>query len=334
MTETLFPLNISSSLLKDLDTCETYFFRRHCQKYVFTGEINSHLYAGGLFARACEIVRVEFFNNKLSSKEAVKAGTDFILNSKETGNPSKSLRILADSLKRYFTKFPLDSELIPARLADGTHAIEYEFVFDMGIPHPDIPGRNICIKGKLDQLGEFIVGGKVLARYVIDEKTTSSIARLTGTKIVDIEREKNKYRLDKQILIYAWAARELGVPVEKVKIRVIPLSASEEDAFELDISVNNFMIDTFIRSVYARVHELVAKYQAFKEEQGRIQEYFYPTYGHNCTDWNSLCEMWQGCASKDGEDLLALECEQRVWESDAHEKLIPLIEFKKNLGIL
>lgn len=189
--ETLFPLTISQSVLEDALHCDMFFFRKHIQKLY--PEKNQHLIAGGNMAKAIELVRRAYFKDKLSVEDAVEIGYNHILDAPETGDEIKSNTRLAFLLKKYFERFPIDQSWQPIPLKNGDYAIEYEFEFDLGIPHPDISDRNVTFSGKLDMLAEKRLPGGIRAVGIVDEKTTKSVKRVAGTKFIDMVAEEETY---------------------------------------------------------------------------------------------------------------------------------------------
>lgn len=329
---TLFPINFSNSMLASLAVCELKFFRENIQK-LSNGEKSHHLIAGTLFAKGCEIIRKSYFNEGMLEEDAIDEGCYYILLAEDTGDSLKSNERLALTLRKYFQRFPLSSGLKPCKLIDGTFAIEYSFEFDLGIPHPEIPEQNLIFKGKLDGLYEKTLPTLQVKRYVVDEKTASSVHRITGTKIVDIQKEEAAFKTDSQLLIYHWAARKLGIETQASLIRKIPILTKHEDAFELDIPINQFMIDMWWDSTINQINELVEKYKFYKAKGGLPQVAFKPVYkGTNCTVWGSKCKFMDGCLSKDGEAILQSSFQQIVSSSDDPTG-VPLEEYKKLRGL-
>lgn len=331
--DSLFPINFSPSMLADINLCELKFFRKYCQKLVGSGR-NPDLEAGSLFAKACEIVRVSYYNEKDSIESSIEKGAEYLLLAPETGHKDKTNRRLAFALEKYFRKFPLDSTLVPVELSDGTFAIEYDFIFDLGIPHPDISEKTICFRGKLDMIAAEYLHGRVVKNYIIDEKTTGSIARIEGTKIPDTEKEANAYRVDTQFIAYAFACQRLGLKIDGAKIRKVPILTNHEDAFELDIEITPHMIQAWSSSTFNRILELIEKYKYVKESGNLPYTGFVPSYSSNCHSYNRLCEYVKGCTSADGEELLSISHQQKMWADEEHTKIVSLAEYKQNLGVL
>jgi len=330
MIETLFPLTISQSVLADVYRCEVYFFRNWCQHLVGTGK-NVDLIAGGLMASACEITRKAAYNDKKPLDEAIELGYNFILESESTGDVLKSNDRLAFLFKKYFQKYPVDKSWTPIALVDGTFSIEYYFEFDLGIPHPDIPERNICYSGKLDLLAEKRLPGGRVINALIDEKTTKNVKRVEGSKVIDLAKEEKAYLSSGQLIGYAWAAKQLGINIETTFIRRIPISLTYEPAFQLEIPINDFMIEAWSKSTINKIAELVERYKYYKKT-GDLFSSFTPVYSDGCNAYNRSCKFKVGCTDKDGEALLAQTYEQRII-TPKDKELVTIEQYKQMEGI-
>lgn len=333
--DTIFPINFSHTMMSDLWTCEFKWFRIHAQR--LTGvERNGDLIAGGLFAKACEITRKAYFNDGLDEETAIDLGYTHILIGEDTKDELKTNERMAFLFKQYFKKFRMDSTLTPCKLVDGTHAIEYTFMLDTGIAHPEIPEQNIIFKGKLDGLYERTHIGNVVDRVVVDEKTTKSVRRVKGSKgkLIDFNAEEDQYRMDGQFIGYHWAARKLGVKTSKSLIRRIPVSAEYEAAYELVIPVSQIMLDRWESATFSKIGELIEKYKWVKQSGRSPADAFYPVYNKGCTEFAKVCPFYNGCVEPRGEDILASQYRQVVY----HEgQSLTLDEYKaiKNIkGIL
>ena len=330
MLNTFFPLKFSASMLEEMHRCEMSFFRTYIQN--LSGYPKSpDLIAGGHVAKACEIVRTSYFNENLSTREAIERGKEYILEAEDTGDTIKSNENVAYCLEKYFNKFKLDEALPPCKLIDGTHSVEYKFDFDLGIPHPDMPGKNITFTGRLDYICEDVQVNRTI-RYGLDEKTCKAIFRSPGTKFIDYAKEAAKYRTNSQIISYAWACKQLGIDLEEFLIRRIPIMAEYEPAFELRIPINKYLIESWFRTTYSKIHEFVDKYNRYKAYGGDIYKYFYPSLQElACLSYSRPCRWMEGCTSKDGEFLLTERYSQRIYDRDLRIEL-PLDDYLKNIG--
>ena len=232
----------------------------------------------------------------------------------------------------YFKTFPLEDSLQPAELANGKHAVEYRFELDLGIPHPDIEGRNIYFVGLLDFLGERKVGNEV-KRYILDEKTTKNIFRIQGTKEIDTIKESKKYLASKQFLGYHYAARALGVETHGTIIRKVPIMSKYEPAFELHLPVTDFAIDTWYRTTRLRILYLLDKYISYKAK-GDIKyphTFFSPVYDDRCMNYSKPCIYMDGCVLPEGEDILKASFPQQVCDSSTKHIPVALEEYLERI---
>jgi len=333
--DTLFPLTLSNSSLASFISCELKGFRAHIQ-HLKSPVSSPDLLAGGSFAKACELARKAFYNEGKTQEEAIQLGEEYILNSESVEHPIKTNERIATVFRKYIEDFPFTGGFKPCTLPDGSHAIEFRFEVDTGIPHPDLPDRNIMFTGLLDGLYERIVDGKVVDRYVLDEKTTSRISRIPGTKVVDLEKEADNFRASGQLIGYAFAAENLGIDITSALIRRVPILKNHEPAYELEIPITTFMKEQWAVATFTRIQELVDKYKAFKES-GEIYPHskFLPTYSGSCNSYNRVCNFMAGCLYKEGEDLLRVTTTQKVSVigEDGERTEISLEDFKKQLGV-
>jgi hypothetical protein len=330
--QTLFPINFSPSNLSDLDRCEFLFFRKYIQRLVGISK-NADLEAGADFAKACEMVRKNYYVEGFSHEDAIESAKEYLIKAPTIKHPTKTNENLAYILEKYFLKFRLDGiDFVPVTLSNGDIAVEYKFEFDLGIPHPDIEDQNICLVGKFDMLGKKVIAGGDYVYGIIDEKTTGAISRLPGTKYVDIAKEEERVSLDGQMICYHWAARQLGIDSSKSFIRKIPILKTFEPPFELEINISEFMVKNWSTKVINKIYELREKYLFFKKNTIHPANVFYQAYGMACNDWHKHCEFSAGCYDDKYEAVLEKMFNQMVWDKDK-EASIPLSEFKKTLKL-
>jgi len=337
--DVLFPLSLSNSSLGDFWSCELKGFRGQIQKLVGAGT-SPDLLAGSAFASACEIARKAFYEEEISQEEAIELGQTFILKSPDTGHPIKTNERVALSFKKYIEAFPFSREFQPCQLEGGSYAIEYRFELDTGIPHPDLPDRNILFTGLLDGLYEQRVHGEVINRYVLDEKTTARVSRVRGTKVVDLEKEADLFRASGQLIGYAFAAQQLGIDITAGLIRRVPMLTTHEPAFELELPITKFMKDRWAEATFEKIKELKDRYVYYRDNVKGVEgayphSVFYPSYSTSCTAYNRKCQFMEGCLHKRGESILAATHSQLVkaMDKEGNRLLIPLDEYKQKLGL-
>jgi hypothetical protein len=337
--ETLFPINFSASMLDDLSRCELYWFRKYCQKLTREAR-NPDLVAGGLFAKACEITRKAYFNEGLSQEEATELGEEHILTGETIEDDLKTNERVAFTFVKYWQKYPLDSNIFkPVQLANGTYAIEYPFLFDLGIPHPDIPNQNICFTGKLDGIYNVFGGGKATKLVITDEKTCKSVYRIKGGKELDILKERNMYITSGQFLSYTWAVRQLvangtintDLKLEELIVNRVPIMKEFEPAFQLTIEMSEWQTNMFGISLMNKIHTLIEKYKYYKEQDFLPFISFTPTLSAgSCNSYARPCSYAIGCQDEYGEELLESNFKQVMWDKEL-QKEVTLIDYKKGL---
>lgn len=331
----LFPVNFSSSMIDDTYKCEMSFFRQYCQRLTLGNEHrSSDLIAGGHFAKGCEIVRKSYYSKGLSIDDSIELGYNHILEAEDTGCDIKSNVRLALTLRRHFIRHPLDSDLTPIKLSNGEYAIEYGFTIDLGIPHPEIEGQNICYKGKLDGLYEQTFRGNRIRTIVVDEKTSKSVYYLKGTKIVDLVKEEELYRTSHQFVSYHWAARLLGVKPETTIVYKVPILKEHAPSFALEVPINDFMIEMWYTALVRKIKELIFKYLELKHGKEYAYHYFTPALNqYTCNSFGKPCFFTAGCRSSDGEQILKSMYKQMIWDGDK-KVMIPLDIYKQQVGVV
>jgi hypothetical protein len=295
------------------------------------GRSNTDLYAGSLFAAACEKTRKAFFDDRMLEDESIALGKELILSSDDTGDDLKSNERLAYVFEKYFTHYPLDKDLTPCELEDGTFAIEYVFDLGTGIAHPDFPDREISFLGRLDFLGERRENGK-LVRYVVDDKTTKAVRRIPGTKLVDIALEETLESTRGQFMAYIYAARAIGIKdINKALIRRVPILTAYEKPYEIPLTYTTFALDNWFHGTMDKIQEMADRYKWLKaQDDATPTRAFRPVFNDACNAYNRPCRFKEGCLLKEGESILAQTCEQVVHARKGDEwENVPLAQFIK-----
>ena len=338
-----FPTKFSTSMLSAMWGCELKWFRTYCQGLVGVNS-NPDLIAGGLFATACELTRKAYYNEGRSVTSAVALGVEAILEGELTGHTVKTNVRVASTFERYMEDFPLDEGLTPAKLSDGTHAIEYDFDISLGIPHPDWKVE-ISFTSLLDGLFQESFQGNLVRNFILDEKTTGRVPRLFNTKstrnpngIVDIQAVEDSFRMRGQVVGYGYTARTLGVKVDEVIARVVPLLNKHETAFEVRLPISEDMIDWWLQATTNKIYELIAKYQEVQKNPSNLHAIFYPSYSGSCSSYSRLCSFHQGCLDKGKEELMVQGRKQMIQlRTEEGRILVPITEYiavnKQKYGI-
>ena len=205
--EAIFPEVIDSSIRSQFVSCPRSYLWRYGMNLRLAGE-SVHLKAGGAFAAGCESIRKGFYDEGLSSTDAIERGCNVALEHYgETeipdDHPKSPSRVIA-GLIHYFTTYPLATDACqPIKTATGKHCIEFKFAIPLPFTHPTT-GNPLLFGGRSDMLVNF--NGMQL---VFDDKTTSQLgATWPGS-----------WNLRGQIDGYVYAARHHGIPVEGAIIR-------------------------------------------------------------------------------------------------------------------
>lgn len=318
--DTLFPIILSNTDMSLWSQCPLKWYRERCQSLRKASLRNINLEAGGAFAKGMELTRKAYYEQKLPAQEAIEVGYNSILEQMhQPGVPEDTLKSperMALALREYFKEFPLENEeVIPSSLEDGSHAIEHKMTVELPLLHPelDVP---LIFKGKLDMLATSM--GRT---YIVDEKTTKAIAYNQGDLL----------QTQGQFIGYAWLARKLGITILGVKVRKVAIQIKEIKIKEFEIPITDYMIDLWESAMLQKVGEMIGHYQATKRGVP-FNVAFTPDFSNGCTAYHSVCPYTAGCTSKYGENFLAAEFEQLVWDSEARQE-IPLTEFKTLVGL-
>lgn len=318
--QTLFPIILSNTDMSLWSQCELRWFRERCQSLRKSSLRNINLEAGGAFAKGMEVTRKGFYEKKLPAQEAVEKGYNTILEYlHQPGMPEDSLKTperMALALLEYFKEFPLENEeVLPSELEDGTHGIEHKMTAELPILHPELEVP-LIFKGKLDMLATAM--GRT---YIVDEKTTKAIPYNQGDLL----------QTQGQFIGYAWLARQLGITVVGVKVRKVAIQIKEIKVREFEIPITDWMIDRWETAMLQKVTNMVKFY---KDTMNGVdfKDAFTPDFSNGCTAYHSVCPYTNGCTSKYGENFLATEFDQLVWDSEARKE-IPLAEFRTLVGL-
>jgi hypothetical protein len=323
---TLFPLIISNSTLSSWSNCQLKFYREYCQNYRKAG-FNIDLSAGGQFAKGLETTRKMYYNDGLEAVEAIEAGYYSVVEGLHAEMKAcnaatdvlKSPERMGLALKEYFRTFPLESEeVIPAKLEDGTYAIEHKMTVELPIKHPEL-GVPLIFKGKLDMFAKHM--GRT---YIVDEKTTKAITSNTADLLAT----------SGQFIGYAWLARELGICVSGAKIRKIAIQVKANKVEEFEVPITDYQIDMWYKSMIFNVNCMVDSYKATMDGFGGtdFKDYFNPDFQHGCTSFFRPCQFQDGCKSKYGESFIESNFTQKCWDSETRTE-VSLVEFRKLLGL-
>lgn len=320
--KTFFPLFLSDTDFTLWSDCELKWFRQRCQ-WLRKPAFNIDLTAGGAFAKGIELARKAYYDEGKTPTEAVEESYNYVLehlHQQEFVDELKSPERMALAVIDYFKRFPLDNdEVQPLKLSDGKYSIETKFVLELPINHPEL-GVPLIYKGKLDMLGEYL--GR---HYIVDEKTTKSIPR----------NQADLLSVSGQFVGYAWAAKQLGTPVQGVLVRKVAIQKAGNKIEQVEVPITEYMIDLWEQAMFHKVKLMVSKYSATLksnvldgESPANFKSEFLADFKSGCTAFFRPCPFREGCISKFGEEFLKTEFEQITWDYENRLE-IPLEEFIK-----
>lgn len=321
--KTVFPLIISNTDMSLLSMCELRWYRSRCQLLRREG-FNEDLEAGGGFAKGMEVTRKAFYNDKLSSEDAIQLGYEHILTKlnesmgEDSSNFLKSPERMALALKMYFKRWPLENaDVKPIELVNGTSAVEHKIVVELPILHPEL-GVPLLYKCRLDMLAFEM--GRI---YTVDEKTCKSFS----------ENEGNLLPMSGQFIGQAWAASKLANPVEirGAKVRKVAIQKTDIKLKEFEYPITEFMIEQWEHSFLTKLYSMVEKYHSLLYGVP-FENLFTKDYGLGCTAYYKPCEFSEGCLSTYGEKFLASNFDQIAWDAE-DRKEIGIDDYRKLLGL-
>lgn len=320
--KTFFPLTIDSTILAEIASCEMSAFRKYVQ-HLNSGRESTDLVAGGAFAKGLEVTRKAFYDTGMSANEAVTLGIQALLDNYGDhipSKPAKSADVMAMALEQYFWTYPLESDVIqPAKLADGTHGIEYSFAHELPIQHPDLLGQNLVFVGRADMLCEY--AGKL---WVSDEKTT-------GTITADWAKQ---WETRGQFSAYCYGLRKDGIPVSGAYIRGIGLYKTGPKFVETVTNRSEWECQIWYQNMLQTVSKFVGKYKQYKAAQvlGQTKEekhpanFFRPSFNESCFKYFRPCQFQDACKTLNSEGMLEMSMEQNIWLPHLHKRM-PLEQF-------
>lgn len=304
MLKTFFPLVIDSTMLMALDSCESLFFRQHLQH--LQGDESTDLVAGKAFASGLEVTRKSFFDQEITEFDAVELGRMALREQYGDHIPwegnLKTCHRMEDALINYFMEYPLGlDELLPLKLEDGTHAIEYSFMHELPFEHPDIPGMPIMIAGRADMLATYL--GRI---WVSDEKTTGQ----PFTKNWASQWENRG-----QFTTYTWGLKKNGIDVYGALIRGVWIGKTGFKFQQTPTSRNDFMVKTWEKQMLEKLDSVLKKYKAWKASASTKHplEFFHGAWGDACFKYYKPCPYLGLCRDKNSEQYLESQYTQHIW---------------------
>jgi hypothetical protein len=271
-----FPDVVDNTLISAFRRCETSAYYSGIRR-IRAHENSTHLIAGGAFARGLEVTRKRFFEEGETFSQAFEAGVialvteygDHVVHPKIA---QKGVWNMVAALDYYFRVWPIDRGLVPFKLANGKHAIEFSFCLPTSIMHP-ITGDPIMYAGKFDMIG--VHDNNQL--FVTDEKTSTQLG----------DYWLQRWRMSNQMTGYVWAARMHGIPVKGAWIRGIGILARSLTSANVPTLRPQWRIDDWYAQLQLTLHKMVTAWQSGAYQKNL--DAACSAYG-GCTYMN-LCEV-------------------------------------------
>jgi hypothetical protein len=292
-----FPEVIDSSMLADFKACPWKFKLTYIDEWKPKAP-NTHLHAGGAFARGLEVARRSFYEQNLSAEDSVAMGGHALMQAYgdhvPQGGPKSSvhnktaIRMLG-GLDFYFEQYPLNHQTAyPILMPGGKRGIEFSFSNPIPINHPDT-GQPLMYCGRADGIFQFAGG-----TYIFDDKTASQLG----------ESWAKQWKLRAQFSGYCWAAAQSGIKVDGVVVRGISFLKGGYGNVE-DIS---FRSDYMIAAWYGEMLEWIDR-MLYCYKTNRWQH----TFDHACSDFGG-CGFQDSCDMEDQVAWLERSHEHRHWD--------------------
>jgi hypothetical protein len=271
-----FPDIVDNTLLSAFRRCETFGYYSGIRR-IRSHEESTHLIAGGAFARGLEITRKSFFESGKSFADSLVNGVEALILEYGEHEPhpkiaQKGVSNMIAALDYYFRVWPIDKQLVPYKLANGKHAIEFSFCLPTNVMHP-ISGDPIMYAGKFDMIG--VHDNNQL--FVTDEKTSTQLG----------EYWMQRWRMSNQMTGYVWAARMHGIPVKGAWIRGIGILSRSLTSANVPTFRPQWRIDAWYHNMELTLHKMIVAWRNGLYQQNLDSAC--SSYG-GCTFMN-LCEV-------------------------------------------
>jgi len=290
-----FPEVIDSSILADFKACPWKCKLSYIDQWKPRGK-NTHLHAGGAFARGLEVARRGFYEQGLSAEDCEALGVQALLQFYGDHVPpdygsaaNKTALRMAGALEYYFAQYPLNHQTAyPIIMPGGVRGIEFSFANPLPINHPDT-GQPLMYCGRADGIFQYSGGN-----YIFDDKTASQLGA-TWAK---------QWKLRSQFSGYCWAAQQSGIKVDGVLVRGVSILKGGYGTLE-DMSFRSeYLLRTWYEETLDWIDKMLHCYKT-----GRWQH----TFDHACSDFGG-CGFQDSCDMEDQVSWLERSHERKHWD--------------------
>jgi hypothetical protein len=278
--EPSFPEVIDSSMLSNFAGCPRLGYYAHIRNIVPAG-VNPHLNAGGAYAKALQVFRVEYYQHGKNFESARAAG--FLALTREYGafdpnepEKNKSWINVVFAYIFYLVYFnPREDAIKPIINPNASAAVEFSFAVPLPLNHPET-GNPLIFGGRADMIAEY--NGMTL---LLDDKTTSQM----GPKWAD------QWAMRGQFTGYAWASREYGMNAAGMIVRGVSIQSTQNKYLQHIEFTPEWRINRWYDGMISQVEYMRQAY--FHLVAGRGTK-AYPTFG----EFNGRCSHYSGCSYK------------------------------------
>lgn len=301
--QSYFPEIVDSTIIDAFRSCPHKAYREYVQHWKTKGS-SIHLHAGAAYASGIEAGRKAFYIDGKSLQESERIGLDVLGHHygdfECPASCAKTRERMMGALDFYWSQYPMDSDMaVPSKIA-GRTGIEFSFAEPLPVLHP-VTGEPLIFSGRSDMICDFAGG-----MYIEDDKTTSSLGASWS----------KQWEMRGQFSGYAWAARELGLPIRGVLIRGVSILKTKYETQQVLSYRSNYEIDRWYEQTIRDLNRMVA---AWKEG------YWDFNLGEACGAYGG-CKFTDACKSDTPDQWIVGEFEQKVWNPLAREEL-PLAEY-------
>lgn len=310
--ERSFPSVIDSTMLSALQ-CHRRWTWSYERNYTPHGGKSIHLMAGAAFAKGLEVMRLAFLTghascNTLTGKEltlecipgdreeALECGVHALIQAYDPNvqhDTAKTLDRMTGALEYYADQFPLDDpEYGSIATIAGKPGVEWNFCVPLPVLHPDT-GEPLLFAGRTDVILEVFSG-----LYLTDDKTTSSLGD-AWTKQWDMRG---------QFAGYAWAARQLGIPINGSLVRGISILKTKYGVAQAIVDQPVWKTDEWLHATVRKL-EYAKQLYLHRGEPGCEPV---PAFGEPCNEYGG-CEFKGICMVRDHDGWLEDNCVARDW---------------------
>lgn len=286
-----FPKILDSTMVASFRSCPHRFFREYIQHWKPKAP-SVHLVAGGAYAKGLETARQAYYDEGLSSEDAIAKGLGALLKAYGDfvcpADSAKSCERTAGAYEYYFTQYPLDTDqAMPVVLPSGEHGIEFSFAEPTDATHP-VTGDPILYVGRMDMICNYAGG-----IFGLDDKTTSALGASWP----------KQWDLRSQFTGYCWGASRANLPLQGFLVRGVSILKTKYDTMQAITYRPTWMIDRWYEQLLRDIERMKVMWES------GVWDF---SLDHACTEYSG-CVFRQPCLSIDPMPWIEGSFTQRIW---------------------